>query len=155
MLKNTARYEGLLLVAVVVLSVAVLFAPALYRHANLLGYPMGTEPYREAAIASQGGPESTPYSILLSLLSPSILKSSAFVPQLLGGVSLLALWGILRQLNLPPELRLGSLALLALSPAFIYTFAVSNQYALLIALALSGIFFLVRGSPVSDRKSVV
>ncbi len=90
----------------------------------------------------------TPYHYLLVYFSHviSLLSASRVVPLILGIFSIILFNIILKHFIEEGYKRHLVLLLLVINPAFIYTFTVSNQHSMAIALTLLGIWFFLRSS---------
>ena len=144
------------LIFLILITALILILPTLLRHSN--GY-ITEEPYflQRASILLQQGKvdfDELSYSgrpFTYSLAQPLVLllfnklssKAILFLPILLGIVSLILLYFILKKLKVEPNIRDLTIILLLISPPFIYTFSNYNLYTTVIPfLLLIFLFFL-------------
>ena len=85
-----------------------------------------------------------PYQVFLYLFNSEIF--SRLIPIFLGLISLFLIYLVLRRLNISDQIRTLTMAMVLLSPIFIYTFSFSNKYSLAITLMLLGFYFFLKES---------
>ncbi len=98
-----------------------------------------------------------PYHLFLAFSSKSIgiEAASRFMPFLLGILSFLVFYLVLRNLRIKLLHRLLILAILILSPLYVYTFSVSNLYSLVILLDLLGLYFFIKRKGIFLAMSIL
>ncbi len=158
MKKGNRAYQGLkeqkLLLAILLIGVAILVVPYLARVIGGDTALVGEQSYlhaRMAEYAVQGISQDdlidggrtfyyTPYHYVLGLLGKllGIEKASMVLPAVLGVLSLFFAYLLLKRLGVDGKTRFLILLPLVLSPAFIYTYTVSNPHAFAIMLTLLG-----------------
>ena len=154
--------EPIVILLIVILTAAILLVPNITRPDNILP---GTESYFHLRIAntileekgiigfddlSYGGrliltPIGWPLSLALSsfISNASLLQISKILPFILGLISIVLFYLILKKLQLPKEIRIVAALALIISPAFIYLFTTSNWYTLPVLLNLLAFYLFL------------
>lgn len=153
--KRLVRNQFYLTQLVIIFTFILLFTPSLLR--MLSGHPLifGEEPYLHAKLAMelQNGNFSlnfTPYHFLLAGFGIvfDIELASVIIPPILGVITLISFIHLLKKLKINTFRRNTILILLAISPAFIYTFTFSTPHALSVTFTLAGLNLLMKNKKV-------
>jgi len=161
------QYKRYSLIIVMLLALAVLLVPHVIRYSHFDNFMVGGMPYYHARIAQRlshgySGYDQLSYSgsayifdaydVALAIIGQfiGVLTASNVLPFALGLCSVVLLFLLLGRLKLSSGMRLLTMLLWILSPVFIYTFTVSNPFALVIFLNLAGFYFFTS----KDRKAV-
>jgi len=170
--KKTFAKQHIALI-VLLFAIIIIFTPHMLRSTFYNNLLIGEQPYYHARKAldiknqgpvlidklSYGGKPYilNAYHILLALLSDliEVEKLSRILPFLSGITSICLLFVLMKQFKIDPSRRNLTLFFLALTPAFIYTFTVSNPTAVGFCLNLFAIFFFTKKSRVLSYFSVL
>ncbi|MFH1333524.1 MAG: hypothetical protein ABIH53_04785 [archaeon] len=90
---------------------------------------------------------------LLVSLKPDILGK--LLPPLIGFISFLIFWGILKKLKIEETTRKISLTILIISPPFIFLFTTLNNYFIAMSLSLLGLYLFMKNKPVAAAISFI
>ena len=144
------------LVYVILAAVIVLLIPHLVRFLFYNNIMIGDEPYYHATIAKQiieqksliHNPDYVfnPYHLVLASAGYfiGVELASKLIPFLLGLLSVLIFYLILKEFKMSIEERLFVLLILIVSPAFIYLSVISNTHSVPVFLTLLGMYLLFK-----------
>ena len=144
------------LVYVILAVVIVLLIPHLVRFLFYNNIMIGDEPYYHATIAKQIIEQKSliqnqnyifnPYHLVLASAGYfiGVDLASKLIPFLLGLLSVLIFYLILKEFKMSIEERLFVLLILIVSPAFIYLSVISNTHSVPVFLTLLGIYLLFK-----------
>jgi len=147
--RNTLAY-------VMLAAVIVLLIPHLVRFLFYNNIMIGDEPYYHATIAKQIIEQKSlihdsnyvfnPYHLVLASAGYfiGVELASKLIPFLLGLLSVLIFYLILKEFKMNIEERLFVLLILIVSPAFIYLSVISNTHSIPVFLTLLGIYLLFK-----------
>jgi len=161
-------YKRRAFIIIIIIALGILLVPHMVRFRYFDNYLIGEEPYYHARIAedlSKGFFQHDTlsyagsvypfdsYHVLLSLFGQfiGVLTVSNLLPFVLGILSVVLLYLLLRQFRFTRNMRFIILFLWIISPIFIYTFTVSGPFSVVIFLNLAGFYFFVK----DGKKSVL
>jgi len=155
------------LVYVMLAAVIVLLIPHLVRFLFYNNIMIGEEPYYHATIAKQIIEQKSliqdpnylfnPYHLVLASAGyfMGLDLASKLIPLLLGLLSVLVFYLILKNFRAGLEQRLFMSLILIISPAFIYLSVISNIHSVPVFLTLLGIYFLLKKNTVYKILSLI
>ncbi len=134
------------LVYVMLAAVIVLLIPHLVRFLFYNNIMIGEEPYYHATIAKQIIEQNNPYHLVLASTGyfMGIDLASKLIPLLLGLLSVLVFYLILKDFKIKIKERFFISLILLISPAFIYLSVISSAYSVSVFLTLLGIYFFLK-----------
>ncbi len=156
------HYErNILLIAILLAVITLIIVPSI-RFFNYNSSQPGELPYYNSNLAEyiseKGIPSTEPFINRPYILQPyHLVLSAAFslasqkfaqflLPFMLGILSVIIFYLILKELKLEPFKKALILLLTITSPVFIYTFSTSNQHSLSLFILLLGFYFFIKES---------
>lgn len=149
---------------IILITLSVLTLPLIIRHYEYNSVLLGEDPYYHMRMAEHIAenrwiPDKdplversytlNPYHIILAISSSfiSLEASSKIIPLLLGMITILFFYLILKSSMSNKMNRLMIVLLFATSPLFIFTFTTSNHYSLILFLNILGFYFFMQKKP--------